>query len=349
VGRTLSVQEHREVLDWGEHFSSIADFPVTRPPGRALRVGAARDLKLYWNLAALSRAGERRKELSSRAHQIVFRVRTRLEKLLTQRVDHVLRRGDIGLPDLFEGGFFGCSIKQGVSLRLPLTSCNPTAECGSGCYAHDGMDAGQNPVVKGVLDGLVASSFQHGGDRVRAELSEILRLHARRAVAAARREAAAAGFSRQPRIRFSHVGEITAYPQFANVLAQLVWDESKGEVACVVYTRHPQARLLDPGLFVVNFTIDRSSWDRIAWAPVGARITYSAWSGETSAKVDVNFVEHHRFGHFAPSGGGKVCPATAPLTQVRTCDAVKCDFCFNKPNLILPTAARLPRKKGGWR
>jgi len=203
------------------------------------------------------------------------------------------------------------------------------------------MDAGRNPVVKGVLNGVIAARYETGDEALRAELRTILRRHARRAVAAAIREAGAAGFSRQPRIRFSHVGEIVAFPRFANDLARVIWEESHHTVACVVYTRHPDARLLDPELFIVNFTLDRSSWDRLPWAPAGSRLTYSAWEGATSSEVAVNFVEHHRFKHGVPTGSGVICPTTNPETPLRTCDAVKCDLCFTKPVAVALAKVRV--------
>jgi hypothetical protein len=190
------------------------------------------------------------------------------------------------------------------------------------------MDAGRNPVVKGVLNGIVADRYESGGAREREYLRELLKPHIRRAVRAAKAEAAESGFARQARIRFSHVGEIAAFPNFTNRLSRMVHEESLGEVACVVYTRHPNAKLLDPNLIVTNFTIDRSSRERVAWAPTTARLVYSAWDGRTTDDVAVNFVEHHRFGHFTPSGTGKLCPVTAPGSTGRTCDAVKCTLCF---------------------
>lgn len=333
MGRILSLQEHQAVLAWGEQFKAIGKFSVYRPAGRSLREGASRELKLYWNLAMLSRADNRRPELAKKARRVVFRVRTILERSLARRLTEALNQGEITIGDLFDGSFFGCSIKQGVSLRVPLTSCVPSTDCHGTCYAHDGMDAGHNPVVKGVLNGVIATRYESGEASDRQTLRANLRKHVVHAVAAARREAKGAGFQREPRIRFSHVGEIAAFPNFANDLAKMVFDESNGAVACVVYTRHPDARLLDSELFVINFTLDRSSLDRSAWAPVGSRLTYSAWAGETSTAVAVNFIEHHRFGHIVPSGTGPVCPATAPDTAVRTCDAVKCTLCFGKARL----------------
>jgi hypothetical protein len=328
MGRKLSIDEHASVLAWAEAFKSLRPFEILPPVGACIRREARRELDLYWNLANLSRAGERRPGLSASAYKSVFRVRVTLERGLAGLLGEHLDHGRLELENLFDGDFFGCSIKQGASLRMPLASCAPTADCRGSCYAHDGMDAGRNPVVKGVLNGAIAAHFEAGEGATRTRILDLLRPHVRRAARAAQSEAAAAGFSRRARIRFSHVGEIAAFPAFANKLAALVRDESKGEVDCVVYTRHPNAGLLDPALFLVLFSLDESSEDRRRFVPQTARVVRSAFGGRISDSVDVNFLEHHRWEHIKPVGTGKVCPATAPETKNRTCDGCKCDFCF---------------------
>lgn len=333
MGRRLTEDEQADVLKWGQCFKSVKPFSVSTPFGACLRREARQDLDRYWNLANLSRAKRRRPELASLAHQVVFRVRVNLERSLTTLVKDRMNAGESRHDDLLDGDFFGCSIKQGVSLRMPLASCTPSRECAGSCYAHDGMDAGRNPVVKGVLNGLIAECYEAGDTALRARLVDLLRPHARRAIRAARTEAERAGFERGPRIRFSHVGEIAAFPRFANDLAMLIRDESDGEVASVVYTRHPNARLLDPQLFVVLFSLDESSEDRRKFIPPTAWMVRSAFGGKVTDSVDVNFLEHHRWEHIKPIGTGKVCPSTAPETKVRTCDACRCDFCF-KPKVV---------------
>ncbi len=129
----------------------------------------------------------------------------------------------------------------------------------------------------------------------------------------------------------SHVGELAAYPNFANNMALRIKELSFGEVACVIYTRHKKASLLDPNLFVINFTLDDTSLSRRAWAPAEARIVYSAWDGMVRNDVAVNFLEHHHLLHSNSMGLGKVCPATQPTAKDKTCDGVKCDFCFKQP------------------
>jgi len=333
MGRKLTIDEHTAVLAWAEGFKAMPPLDILPPVGESIRRAARRELDLYWNLANLSRAGERRPGLSSGAYKAVFRVRVTLERWLAASLREQLERGRIEIEDLFDGNFFGCSIKQGGSLRMPLASCAPTADCQGACYAHDGMDAGRNPVVKGVLNGVIAAQFEAGNEAARDYIFKLLKPHVRRAVRAAEAEADSAGFARRARIRFSHVGEVAAFPDFANNLAALVRDESKGEVDCVVYTRHPNAKLLDPELFLVLFSLDESSEDRRRFVPPTARIVRSAFGGRITDSVDVNFLEHHRWEHIKPIGTGKVCPATAPDTKDRTCDGCKCDFCFT-PKLV---------------
>jgi hypothetical protein len=334
MGKKLTTDEHAEVLAWGEKFKAVTPFDIIRPLSACIRREARRELDLYWNLANLSRAGERRPQLSAAAHRIVFRVRVTIERGFAGLMRDQLTQRTLSVEDLFDGDFFGCSLKQGVSLRMPLASCAPTADCHGSCYAHDGMDAGRNPVVKGILNGLVAERYESGADDEQHKLRELLRPHVRAAIRAARKEAMKSEFDRQPRIRFSHVGEVAAFPRFANDLAKIVRDESAGDVVNVVYTRHPNAMLLDPELFVVLFSLDESSEDRRRFAPPTARVVRSAFGGRIADDVDVNFLEHHRWSHLEPIGTGKICPSTAPETTVRTCDACKCDFCF-QPKMVL--------------
>jgi hypothetical protein len=200
------------------------------------------------------------------------------------------------------------------------------------------MDAGCNPVVKGVLNGVIAQLYENADLRTRMFIDVQLRDHARRAVGLALHEAqrTSSRYERHARIRFSHVGEIAAFPAFANALARMVKEESEGRVSCVVYTRHPNASDLNPGLFVINFTLDPVSEERIAWAPRNSRIVYSAFGGTVSSKAEINFLEHHRWSHVLPEGRGPICPATAPDVAERTCDAVRCDKCFTQPSMTVP-------------
>jgi len=140
------------------------------------------------------------------------------------------------------------------------------------------------------------------------------------------------GFNRRAFIRFSHVGEIVFFPNFANALAKQAREISQGQVDCVVYTRHKNVAKLDPELWIINFTLDPVSMNRRLWAPDHARLVYSAFGGKVSPVAEVNFLEHHRHSHMQKtSGEGRICPATLPETPDRTCDACHCKRCFVQP------------------
>ena len=292
------------------------------------------ELKLYFALAALSRAKSSPRDLVSRAHDVVFRYRTLIER----RLAFTLKCARIDVPAflLSTGCFYGFSKKQGTSVRMPLTTCKPTKLCAGACYAHDVLDAAPASVIRGVINGIVAEQFEHGPPSCRESVMLALRNHSKRAIQSSLNEVRAlkgSGWTRRAFIRFSHVGEITKYPEFANALAEQVHEQSGGMVDCVVYTRHSNAAKLDPKRWVVNFTLDPASLDRRKWVPEAARIVFSAFGGVTSDQADVNFLEHHRHTHMArTAGSGRICPATLPETKERTCDACRCDCCFVAPS-----------------
>jgi len=266
-------------------------------------------------------------------------VRVVLEQAIAGALTDLASRSGIGAFDLARAPLHGYSKKQGVSIRLPLSSCVPTRVCGAACYAHDVLDAAPGSVVRGAINGGVAEWFEQGDSVFRTELFAELRRPIQRMISAARRDsnAAASVFARRARIRFAHVGEFAAFPAFANALAKSVRDYSEGDVDCVVYTRHPNAKLLDPELFMVLFSLDESSEDRRRFMPATARVVRSAFGGRVTDSVDVNFLEHHRWSHLEPIGTGKICPSTAPETKERTCDACRCDFCFTPKIISLGT------------
>jgi hypothetical protein len=257
-------------------------------------------------------------------------VRVGLEQAIAAVLTDLASREGVGALNLDREPLHGYSKKQGVSIRMPLSSCVPSKVCGAACYAHDVLDAAPASVVRGAVNGAVAAWYERGEGRQREELLTSLTRPVQRMVEAARKDARSASptFVRRPRIRYAHVGEFAPFPEFSNALARLVRESSKGEVDCVVYTRHPDARLLDPNLFVVLFSLDESSEDRRRFVPETARVVRSAFGGQITDTVDVNFLEHHRWIHIKPIGTGKICPSTSPETKVRTCDACKCDFCF---------------------
>jgi hypothetical protein len=263
----------------------------------------------------------------------VFRLRVEIETAIVGSLEHCFATTRALPGVLFSGHFYGSSKKQGLSVRFALISCHATKQCASACYAHDVLDAAPGAVVRGALNHFTASVYERHPD-FREEIGRRLAPHTRQALTAALTEAEQLGASwtREARIRFAHVGEAAAYPQFSNALARQVLDMSGGRVKCVVYTRHKKAAELDPELFVVNFTLDDSSERRRNWIPSTARTVFAAFGGRVSRAAEVNFLEHHRWSHAKPKGEGNVCPATRPETIDRTCDAVRCDLCFQQPH-----------------
>jgi hypothetical protein len=302
----------------------------------ALMQAFRNDLSEYFRLCALARSKRAPSDLSAAAHAQLFQCRTLLESSLHDTLRRTADSLDEANLNQLSDSFYGVSKKQGVSVRMPLTTCNPTRLCASACYAHDVLDATPQSVVRGAINGWLAQLWQDGNRARRNLILAALRKPSIRATRAAHKELTQLpeGFSRRPYIRFSHVGEIVAYSDFANTIAHLVKDVSDGSVDCVVYTRHRAASRLAADLWVINFTLDPSSESRQSWAPPHARLVYSAFSGKTSSNVAVNFLEHHRHTHLpVTSGSGPVCPATEPLAPVRTCDGCRCKTCFEPPSL----------------
>jgi hypothetical protein len=330
MGRLNTPAEQRATLKWANNLSIEPQPLPSQFTLRMVRDAFLPDLKRYFALCGLSRSKTAPKELVSVAWRLVFKVRVTLEQAIQSSLLASIEQST-SIPDaLFSASFFGCSKKQGVSLRLPLTSCQPTSICGAACYAHDVLDAGPESIVRGAVNGVVATLYECGDPRRRTTIESRLQRHVAKAVRAAITETTASTASwRYPRIRFSHIGEIAAWPQFANTLARMVKAASRQRVQCVVYTRHRRAADLNHDLFVVNFTIDKASEERKKWATSHSRLVYSAFDGDLSPDAEVNFLEHHRWNHVAPrSGTGNVCPATMPDISERTCDAVGCDKCF---------------------
>ena len=334
-----SLTDHRRTLAWADSTTELSLLTCERPTSLKIQKQCAGALHAYFALAALSRSKSADEALRDAAWPHLFRIRTLLERAITQSVldgdaerslSHILKSSE----------FYGFSKKQGVSLRLPLSSCIPSRRCAGGCYAHDAMDASPHAVVRGAFNGAIAGFFERASSSERSRILMLLQKHTRKAVAAAIKQtrSLAPGWTRRPHIRFAHVGELPAFPAFADALARQVDALSQHQVDCIVYTRHRNARLLDPSLWIINFTLDDSSRTRIEWAPPQSRIVFSAWDGETNPEAETNFLEHHRWTHAEPTGGGAICPTTLPQTTVRTCDAVKCDLCFRR----LPESAPKP-------
>jgi len=260
----------------------------------------------------------------------LFRARSRLDERIEDTIIHHFEHGALSLDRLLRHELFGYTKKQGVSLRLSLNTCAPTPLCGGSCYAHDGRERVTATIVSGCFTTAICRLWEAGSIP-----SEGLLPHVRRAVALARDDAAFSkreyGFGRRPRVRLAHVGEIAAFPKFANWLAGAISSESNGEVDCIAYTRHPGVEGLDVSRIVVNLTVDESSENRRKWAREGVRVVWSAWDGTLDPSAEVNFLEHHEFTHSSPQGKGRVCPATSADTERRFCDAFGCVRCFESP------------------
>ena len=291
----------------------------------------------YYALAAASRRKHISQADQHAAFSLLFWVRSTLEATI---LGHVAACKDIEEAALTDS-FFGRSSKQGVSIRYPLHSCVPTKDCGARCYAHDGRDREIHLLFRGVLNYWVGSTYEGSSTLVRARLMEKLKQLAHKATATALAEAAqagAAGFARPARILFSHVGELVATPIFANDLARAV-KAIAPEIECVVYTRHPDAALLDPMLFTVNFTLESGSDPREKYIPPHSRIVGSAWDGIPIPSADINFLEHHVEKHVASTQGGRICPVTIAPKQTPSCDSARCVACF------VPTAQTVAVRK----
>jgi len=285
----------------------------------------------YYSLAALSRRSQLDNHLRAEAKMLLFPLRA----LLEARIIAALQRLDSPLDVVLKAGcksFFGKSIKQGISIRYPLSTCVPTQLCAGACYAHDGRDRDYLKVFRGALNGLVGIHYEkHPHDRpiiirrLSKQIDEIIKLSREEALRAKRD-----GYGRSPRIRFSHVGEMAATPIFSNALASEIKSRAP-DVSCVVYTRHPEAAKLDTQLFVVNYTVDGISDARIRFLPINARLVSSSWNGEVHPEAAVNFLEHHVEKMSKPLGRGSLCPVTENHKKTPTCDSARCDICFVQP------------------
>lgn len=288
------------------------------------------DLYNYFCATQMARATTAVDESSKIAAQHLFAFRTRLEKAIIESLNFKATTDTKSFLNLATKNLFSYSKKQGVSFRLPLTTCLPSKECANLCYAHDGMDAAGPAVVKGALNFVISQLWY---DSQHNEIvCKFLEPAIEKAVNLARKDALNANFVRRPRIRFAHVGELPAVAQFGDYLAARVRDISADEVDCVVYTRHKGAADLSKQDFIMNFTIDETSTNRITWAPPGSRIVASSFGGKLQSDAEINFLEHHRHDHMKPlSNNGAICPATLPNAVSRSCDGNSCTLCFNKP------------------
>lgn len=335
------------IMKWAER-TSVSGVPGSRVP-------TLTDLQNYGRLCGLARRQNNRIE---EAKSLLYPVRTALEgrlirKMRTQFLDGSRPQKNAILSKLFKGDVFGRSSKQGVSFRLPLLSCSPTALCKVGCYAHDGRDAAPQTVVRGAYNGLIAQLYETGSLSDQDLIMTLMRPKATLAVKHAlfeTQQVAKAGFIRRPRIRFSHVGDIACYPRFANTVAHWCMQEAWANpylfpkfadhrLHCVTYTRRAEAKELDPNFWKVLFTIDSSSTNRESWIPSFAKKAWSGFGGNVSCSAYVNFLEHHGMvrskkvfynGNDILSGKAKktfICPSTL-MEHPHGCDNNRCERCF---------------------
>lgn len=296
-----------------------------------LREAFAPFLRSYYTLAA----GSRRKYLPPGTREAMEKILFPFRSLIETRIRECLIRS-FSFEEIVNlcavDSFFGRSKKQGVSIRYALSSCVPTLTCGAACYAHDGRDRDGLIVVRGAMNWCLGTLYETGSSQQRAQIIAALDNPIRKAVQFALNDAHSScseGFTRAPRIRFSHVGEMAATPTFANALAGCI-KKYEPNIACVLYTRHPQARQLDPDLLFINFTLESDEDARRDYAPNDARLVASSWDGRLSNSVQVNFLEHHGNSHAEPIGNGYACPVTTGK-KISNCDDARCDLCFQNP------------------
>jgi hypothetical protein len=285
--------------------------------------------RAYYALAAFSRRKGIEESQRLDALDRVFGIRALLERRMLESLLLAEPRAAT-LKHCAKPSFFGKSIKQGVSVRYPLVTCMPTQLCGGRCYAHDGRDRDLQRLFRGVQNYFVGLMFERGDEQVRQEVMTALSRGIDEAIAAARAECQASvesGFTRSPRIRFSHVGEMAATPAFTNRLAQVIRMRAP-DLACIIYSRHANAARLDPATFIVNFTVDGATDPRLRFRPAGARLVSSSWDGQVLPDADVNFLEHHVEKATAPMRSGNCCPVTLDHANTPSCDSAHCDRCF---------------------
>jgi hypothetical protein len=322
-------------LDALDELASVPDGPARDPATceivtRARFFAIARSLSAGYRVAAGYASRKRIPEAQRAAvRERLFEARVRVERCLEATIEHHVLSGEWPIRELTARSVLGFCKKQGVSMRLSLSTCVPTKLCGGRCYAHDGRERVTPTILSGCYNTVVSRLWERG-----LIPNAALVPHIRRAVDLARRDQGFArdeyGYARRPRIRLAHVGELAAFPRYANWLAARIAEESRGEVDAVLYTRHPGVKDLDTGKMVVNLTLDRSSRKRRAWAHAGVRVVWSAWDGDLEKEVEINFLEHHENDvHSVPKGYGPVCPVTSAKEQERFCDAYRCCRCFN--------------------
>ena len=289
--------------------------------------------RTYYTLAAISRRKSLSDDLRQRILGVLFPLRSRLEKRLLAEFQLLADKAELWRTAVGRS-FFGVSAKQGVSIRYPLSSCVPTSLCGGRCYGHDGRDRELHLIFRAALNGCVGYAYESAATAERHRILRDLDGALRYGIAKALEDAELScqlGYVREPRIRFSHIGDMAATPSFANALAAEI-RRREPSMACIIYTRHPRASELDPALLRVNFSLDSAGDSRRKMAPDFARLVSSAWDGQVTNSVEINFLEHHVEKSTHASGLGFICPVTLHHDTTPSCDEARCDRCFRKPS-----------------
>jgi hypothetical protein len=308
--------------------------PIAADNLKTLKPHFVDECRLYYTLAAVSRRQQLDASLRSNILTKLYPLRSAIERAILACLPLLHDQKSLW-RDASSKSFFGVSAKQGVSVRFGLSSCVPTKKCGGRCYAHDGRDRELHLIFRAVLNQFVGESFESGTSEEQQNIMRRLSKAIEYGIKSARLEAQQAstmhGYSREPRIRFSHIGEMVHTPVFTNTLAREIILRAP-DVKCVTYTRHPNARALDLDLMVVNFTVEGDVDPRRKLAPSGSRIVNSSWDGNIVSDVSVNFLEHHVEKTNAPKGTGHICPVTVDHLVTPSCDSARCDLCFRKPS-----------------
>lgn len=222
--------------------------------------------------------------------------------------------------------FFGKSIKQGVSFRLPLYTCSPTLSCKEKCYAHDGRDRSYQSISRGVINSCLIEELFYDSrdiDSIRAAVS--------RAVQNANKEKEKSfveyRFERPARVRLGHVGDMLEYIEFTNWLANEFKAIGGTDFSVVIYTRKQLKTMKLNNNSICNLTIDPKQ-DILCKENNNINIVCSSWGGELDARAKVCFLEHHDNKHHkALIELDNICPVTASK-QFKSCDEAHCNKCF---------------------
>src|SRR5215510_5130160 len=121
MGKTLTTDERLVLLRWADGFKPNSLIDVWTPISKCFRAAAESELRNYWGLARTARNQSVHEGIRTAAHRHLFLIRTKIENWLRESALGALRAGKINTSQLLGATVFGCSLKQGVSFRLPLS------------------------------------------------------------------------------------------------------------------------------------------------------------------------------------------------------------------------------------